>query len=385
MHLIDYTPLKKHAAAPKHLLKLTPRTDEGLRHFYEEPHFRQLLRVERMRTERSKKPFLLLLLNITQLMKECFPKDHPDKLKLSLLPSLREIDIRGWYHRHSTIGIIVTEVTPQENAFADVFMQKMQDHFSRQLHPDWLDKIEISYHLFPETDDALISGKTFNTRLYPDMTRRGPGRNMALAAKRIMDMLGSIFALLLFAPLFLLIAAAIKMTSPGPVFFRQQRVGFNGKPFAMMKFRSMENGCSASDHQNYVKKYICEQQNAATQPGVFKLTHDARITPIGRFLRQTSLDELPQFFNVLKGDMSLVGPRPPIPYECELYDIWHRRRLFSCMPGITGLWQVSGRSRTTFDDMVRLDLKYVREWSLWLDLKILFRTPKAVFNGNGAL
>ena len=121
------------------------------------------------------------------------------------------------------------------------------------------------------------------------------------------------------------------------------------------------------------------------EPGVFKLTQDSRITPIGRFLRKTSLDELPQFINVLRGQMSLVGPRPPLPYECELYNIWHRRRLLSCKPGITGLWQVMGRSRTTFDDMVRLDLKYIRNWSLGLDIKILLMTPKAVVSGSGAL
>jgi lipopolysaccharide/colanic/teichoic acid biosynthesis glycosyltransferase len=131
-------------------------------------------------------------------------------------------------------------------------------------------------------------------------------------------------------------------------------------------------------------KYIGEQQNSAVEPGVFKLKDDLRITPVGRWLRKTSLDELPQLINVLKGDMSLVGPRPPIPYECDLYDIWHRRRLLSCKPGITGLWQVVGRSRTTFDDMVRLDLKYINEWSLGLDLKILLKTPGAVFGGDGA-
>ena len=135
----------------------------------------------------------------------------------------------------------------------------------------------------------------------------------------------------------------------------------------------------------YIKKYINDQKNCATEPGVFKLTNDSRITKVGSFIRKTSLDELPQFINVLKGDMSLVGPRPPIPYECELYDIWHRRRLLSCKPGITGLWQVTGRSRTTFDEMVRLDLKYIREWSLLLDLKILLMTPKAVIGGNGAM
>ncbi len=124
--------------------------------------------------------------------------------------------------------------------------------------------------------------------------------------------------------------------------------------------------------------------SALPQNGVYKLTNDSRITPVGRFLRKTSLDEFPQFFNVLKGDMSLVGPRPPIPYECEKYDVWHKRRILEVKPGITGLWQVKGRSSTTFDDMVRLDLNYVTHWSLLLDLKILFQTPFAVLKGKGA-
>jgi lipopolysaccharide/colanic/teichoic acid biosynthesis glycosyltransferase len=118
--------------------------------------------------------------------------------------------------------------------------------------------------------------------------------------------------------------------------------------------------------------------------GVYKLTKDSRITPVGAFLRKTSMDELPQFLNVLKGEMSLVGPRPPIPYEVEAYDIWHRRRLLEAKPGITGLWQVCGRSRVNFDDMVRLDLQYARTWSLWMDIKILLRTPGAVLLGAGA-
>ena len=138
-------------------------------------------------------------------------------------------------------------------------------------------------------------------------------------------------------------------------------------------------------HKEYITRFINQQNTAAVEPGIFKLTNDSRITTVGHFIRKTSLDELPQFINVLKGDMSLVGPRPPIPYECDLYDIWHRRRLLAARPGITGLWQVMGRSRTTFDEMVRLDLKYLREWYLLLDLKILLMTPKAVISGSGAV
>jgi lipopolysaccharide/colanic/teichoic acid biosynthesis glycosyltransferase len=146
----------------------------------------------------------------------------------------------------------------------------------------------------------------------------------------------------------------------------------------------------ASQHKEYVRQLIAGQ--AAKQPtnghgngeGIFKLTNDPRITPVGSFLRRTSLDELPQLFNVLRGEMSLVGPRPPLPYEVEAYAPWHRRRLLEAKPGITGLWQVNGRSRVGFDDMVRLDLRYARNWSPGLDLKILLQTPRAVFGGTGA-
>ncbi len=353
--------------------------------FFNETHFRHMLRVERMRTERSKKPFLLLLIDISSLMAKNQRQSVVSDIKTALLPSLREIDIRGWYHHHSTIGIIFTDISSEEGAFIDLIMHKIYDRFCEKLDQSWMKKIKISFHLFPETSSQSFNDEKFNVNLYPDMNGKNIGRIFSLAVKRAIDLIGSAFALLLFAPVFLAISAAIKATSPGPVFFRQERVGLNGKKFFMLKFRSMKTDCDSEEHQKYIAKYICEQQNSAVEPGVFKLTNDSRITPVGAFLRQTSLDELPQLINVLTGEMSLVGPRPPIPYECDLYDIWHRRRLVSCKPGITGLWQVTGRSRTTFDEMVRLDLKYIRDWSLFLDIKILFMTPKAVLSGSGAM
>jgi lipopolysaccharide/colanic/teichoic acid biosynthesis glycosyltransferase len=187
---------------------------------------------------------------------------------------------------------------------------------------------------------------------------------------------------------FFVIAAAIKLTSRGPVLFRQQRIGEHGTAFTFLKFRSMYVNNDASQHKEYVRKLIAGQ--AAKQPtdgegeGIFKLTNDPRITAVGNFLRRTSLDELPQFINVLRGEMSLVGPRPPVPYEVEAYATWHRRRVLEAKPGITGLWQVQGRSRVGFDDMVRLDLHYARNCSPLLDLKILLQTPKAVIAGSGA-
>jgi lipopolysaccharide/colanic/teichoic acid biosynthesis glycosyltransferase len=188
------------------------------------------------------------------------------------------------------------------------------------------------------------------------------------------------------SPLYLLVALLVKLSSKGPVFFKQERLGQFGKPFTFLKFRSMYANNDRKIHQEFIKRVIKGEHDGKAEGGsesVYKMTNDPRITRIGRFLRRTSLDELPQFINVLRGEMSLVGPRPPIAYECEVYDIWHRRRVLEVRPGITGLWQVKGRSRVRFDDMVRLDLQYARTWSLWLDIWILWRTPGALF-GNDA-
>ncbi len=154
----------------------------------------------------------------------------------------------------------------------------------------------------------------------------------------------------------------------------------------MLKFRTMEWGADQRLHHEFVSWFI-KAGDQAHSPGnneLFKLTNDQRITPVGRMLRKTSLDELPQLWNVVRGDMSLVGPRPPLPYELAQYKPWHRRRVLEAKPGITGLWQVAGRSRTTFDEMVRLDLRYARRCSLWTDIKILLATPAAVISGKGA-
>jgi exopolysaccharide biosynthesis polyprenyl glycosylphosphotransferase len=215
-------------------------------------------------------------------------------------------------------------------------------------------------------------------------------RNEAVSArdivKRTVDILGSATLLLFLSPVFLFLATLIKMKSPGPVFFRQTRIGQNAKPFTMLKFRSMRVNADTAVHQAYVTQFI-KSAVAVAEAGadrVFKIAADARVTPLGHILRKTSLDELPQLWNVLRGDMSLVGPRPPLPYEVEQYQPWHHRRVLEAKPGITGLWQVTGRSRTTFDEMVRLDLRYAKTRSLWTDIKILLATPRAVIDGKGA-
>jgi len=251
-----------------------------------------------------------------------------------------------------------------------------------------VDQIHISFHFFPEDWDKSSAGRLSDEKLYPDLFERNKARKYRHMVKRAMDIVGSIAALILFSPLFAFIALAIKLTSKGPVLFKQPRIGQYGTIFTFLKFRSMMPANDPGIHRDYVKRFIAGKVDSTgsgqRQNIVYKIQDDPRITRVGKFLRKTSLDELPQFINVLKGDMSLVGPRPPIPYELEVYHLWHRRRVLEVKPGITGLWQVNGRSRTKFDEMVRMDLRYARMWSPWLDLVILLQTPHAVLSGDGA-
>ncbi len=193
--------------------------------------------------------------------------------------------------------------------------------------------------------------------------------------KRMMDVAGSTVLLLLLSPLFAMVALAVRVTSRGPIIFRQQRAGMGGAPFTFYKFRTMFDGADA-------QKEALRAQNEVSGP-VFKMKRDPRITPIGRILRRTSLDELPQLFNVLKGDMSLVGPRPPTLDEVPKYASWHRQRL-DLIGGITGLWQVSGRTEVPFEEWMRMDIRYSRGRSMKLDFAILFKTMWAVVSGRGA-
>jgi exopolysaccharide biosynthesis polyprenyl glycosylphosphotransferase len=207
--------------------------------------------------------------------------------------------------------------------------------------------------------------------------RSTPETSWQMLAKMLIDFFGAIFMLLVAALPMLLVALLIKLTSPGPIFFRQQRSGLNGSPFNIFKFRTMMTNAEQFQHE-------LAAMNEMSGP-VFKVTNDPRITPIGKFLRKYSLDELPQLFNVLRGEMSLVGPRPlPVDEVKRFNDLAHRRRL-SVKPGLTCLWQVSGRNKISdFKEWVRLDLEYIDNWSIWLDIIILFRTIPAVFSGTGA-
>jgi len=199
------------------------------------------------------------------------------------------------------------------------------------------------------------------------------------AWKRGLDIVGALFGLVVLSPFLLLIALIIKIVSPGPVLFKQPRVGYMGRTFKMWKFRTMNIDADPSNHKQYVAKLIngAAQNDRSSETPMMKLDHDPQIIPFGKIFRKTCIDELPQLVNVLRGEMSLVGPRPPLTYEVEEYLQWNYAR-FDAVPGMTGLWQVSGKNRLTFFEMMQLDIRYSKSMSLWLDIKILLKTPLAI-------
>jgi lipopolysaccharide/colanic/teichoic acid biosynthesis glycosyltransferase len=365
-----------------------PQSGLELKEVLAEEVFRKMISLERKRSERTQRPFVLLLMDTGRTQ----PTAKNGRILLDILSALqaatRETDVMGWYETNAAVGVMFTEIVLENNLILSTLLGRISDVLRGRLTTEQFSQIKFSFHLFPEEWDANNPERQSNPTLYPDLQKRDGDNRVGRTLKRGLDILGSFGLLVLLSPVFLVIAAAVKFTSRGPVLFRQQRIGEHGTAFTFLKFRSMYVNNDASQHKEYVRQLIAGQ--AAKQPtngageGVFKLTNDPRITPVGNFLRRSSLDELPQFINVLRGDMSLVGPRPPVPYEVEAYATWHRRRLLEAKPGITGLWQVQGRSRVGFDDMVRLDLRYARQSSAWLDLKILVQTPRAVIAGNGA-
>jgi lipopolysaccharide/colanic/teichoic acid biosynthesis glycosyltransferase len=353
-----------------------------------EDAFVSMLYLERRRAERAQRRFVLMLVDVKGAMKDGQKDRTISKISAALTNATRETDILGWYQQNSLIGVIGTELGEgSPKVVQEQLLSKFRACFEESLGKEKSSDVLVSFHFFPEEFGEGDTDHSANIALYPDLSRKEESRKFALGIKRAMDIVGSALALVCLAPVFAAIALAIKISSKGPVVFRQERLGQFGKSFTVLKFRSMRTDCDPRIHQEYVNQFIAGETNANTVGGakpVFKIQKDPRITPIGKFIRKTSLDELPQFWNVLVGEMSLVGPRPPIAYEFRAYDIWHRRRVLEIKPGITGLWQVEGRSRTRFDDMVRLDLRYASGWSLWLDVKILAQTPGAVFTGDGA-
>jgi len=376
-------------SAPEPPNLLIDAVTAGKRDILNEDTFNRMIAIERKRTERSKQPFLLMLLGVGGQHAPAKNSGSLDGIVSALLSSIRGTDVIGWYKSRTTVGVMFTglEVT-SKNAVLSMILNRVSNAVGDKLTSEQFSQVSISFHFFPDDWGDGSSGRPSNPALYPDLVNSNIERRTVVVIKRAMDIAGSTIMLILCMPLVSIIALAVKATSKGPVFFRQQRVGQYGKQFTFLKFRSMLVNNDHNVHREYITKFIASEANkqpsGAKGKGVFKLTNDTRVTRVGRFLRRTSLDELPQFLNVLRGEMSLVGPRPPIPYELAAYQTWHRRRLLEVKPGITGLWQVTGRSRVNFDEMVRLDLRYATSWSPWLDFAILMRTPFAVIKGEGA-
>jgi lipopolysaccharide/colanic/teichoic acid biosynthesis glycosyltransferase len=361
----------------------TPPSDRGV---LGESDFRRIISLERRRTERSERPFLLMLLDFGGRV----PADNHFQSLCQVLKGLalstRDTDTKGWYRQNSIVGAVFTDLDNESrNGVLGNMLARVVGSLRECLTFEQLNQVSISLHLFPEKWEQ--DGQRFpgNPILYPDLVEEAKSNKLFCAMKRLLDIVGSIAALILFSPLFAVIGLLVKVSSKGPVLFQQERLGQFGETFNFLKFRSMYEDNDVKIHREFIKHVIKGDHNDTMQGGdnpVYKMTNDPRVTRIGRFLRRTSLDELPQFLNVLKGDMSLVGPRPPLAYEYLDYELWHRRRVIEAKPGLTGMWQVNGRSRIGFNDMVRLDLRYVRTCSLWLDIQILLQTPKAVLLGN---
>lgn len=352
---------------------------------FNEEVFQRVLRHERRRAERSRRPFVLMLVDTIGRQDSDRRVLHQAVAVLS--SNTRESDLIGWYEQSVTLGVIFTELEDVKTKAAASILNKVKTAIQDGLGDAGAARIVISVHVFPEDLDRK-SGTVADAKLYPELQSRLTSKQVLLAIKRAIDIVGSSLLLILTFPFLAVIAVIIKLTSKGPVLFAQERLGQSGSRFKCLKFRTMYVNSDPKIHREYVQQFIAgnarTSQEGNSQNSLYKLTRDPRITPFGRFLRKTSLDEFPQFWNVLRGEMSLVGPRPPVPYEFEVYEIWHRRRVLEVKPGVTGLWQISGRNRIRFDEMVRLDLRYAQKWSLWLDLKILIATPWAVLNGDCA-
>jgi lipopolysaccharide/colanic/teichoic acid biosynthesis glycosyltransferase len=354
-------------------------TDSPTRpHALGEALFRSVLVRERKGADRSNGPFLLFLVSSPDASR------WPAVIE-ALTAAKRETDMLGWFAHQQVLGVIYPDFAYLDTRRARSIERRVRQELAKRIPAGALASISIEPHAHP---GLPTEGHEEFKPVDPLLARIRPTHQPAatVGLKRALDVVGSVALLILCSPLLATIAALVKVSSKGPVFFRQERVGEGEKPFTMLKFRTMYTGVDQGSHQEFVTRFI-KSSGAVNEPvkdAPFKIANDPRVTPLGRFLRKTSLDELPQFWNVVRGEMALVGPRPPLAYEVQQYQPWHTRRILEAKPGITGLWQVKGRSRTTFDDMVRLDIRYARTCSIWTDIKILLATPAAVITGKGA-
>ena len=323
--------------------------------------FHAALKSERFRSDRIKKEFSLIMFNIKDINEALFTA----KSLVNLIKSkTREYDKIGWYDNNH-IGLLLSE-TSNDKA------KKVINKIFFAIEPaDFIP--DICIFSYPSQNNENSDNLKSNNNIDINLTI-ADGYVIPIW-KRAFDIVFSLIALIALSPLLLLSAILIKIVSPGPIFFKQDRVGQSGKVFNMLKLRTMKINTNDSVHREYFKRLInCESK---TDLPMIKLEDDNRIILFGKIIRKTCIDELPQFINVLIGDMSIVGPRPCIPYEVEEFLLWHKRR-FDIVPGITGLWQVSGKNKTTFKEMIRLDIEYAVKRSFLLDLKIILKTPGVI-------
>ncbi|GBC63774.1 sugar transferase [Desulfonema ishimotonii] len=360
-----------------------------------EEEFRRILACERARVDRGGQMFSLVIFDIGNAAASRMLSRHLQRLLVSRLRSGDEI---GWIDaRH--IGAILPNAAP-DGAWR--FAITIRETISPICSPPRCYVYAYPNEYRDKDDGNITRPKDRFPEALPDTSGTGsdapdqfisplhsdpiPMRNCAKLPvhllsgcrlplwKRWTDIGGALLGLVISSPMLLLVSLMIRTVSSGPVLFRQERIGYGGTPFTLLKFRTMKSDADILAHRQHLSRLIKE---GAEKP-MTKLDDDARIIPFGRILRKLCIDELPQLINVLRGEMSLVGPRPPIPYEVDEYLKWHNGRL-DVVPGMTGLWQVSGKNRLTFKEMVRLDIRYARCRSFWLDLKILLMTPVAIF------
>jgi len=395
-----------------------PRSNSIDKNFYSRDQFKQRLLLEKRRAERINSKSTIIVLNTEKYLHHNGSKNNQNSLAELVCKKIRVTDSACLYQNktflillpdtdnsgaHLVCDRLINNLNSFDNhhskfTFEDLSIEtlsypanKTQSQTANSI-PDYtmtrermMDNLNLSINTY---NGHTIAINVIDTFFWDQQVISNFLLHIKKTIKRMIDISGALTGLLLLFPLIFLIAILIKLTSTGPILFKQTRVGYRGKPFTFLKFRSMYINSKNKVHEDYVKQLIQGKNksinNGSNEKPLYKIKDDERITPIGKIIRKTSLDELPQFLNVLKGDMSLVGPRPPINYEVKAYQHWHYRRILEVKPGITGLWQVSGRNRTTFDEMVRLDIQYAQNWNLLLDLKILIKTIKTIFVADGS-
>jgi lipopolysaccharide/colanic/teichoic acid biosynthesis glycosyltransferase len=352
------------------------------RHIESQEQFLRRIAFEWRRAERSGKPAMLVLLRGLDRLNA-----KPTRFIEKLSSVCRETDICGWFESECALGILCLELG---KSGIDEAQQAIVTKIAACVELTGVPQanaIRITAHVLPpyaRPGEIDSQNEELADAVWSEVCAPHP---LSFAIQRMCDLCLSLALLMIFSPVLLTVAFCIRISSKGPAFYRQIRIGQNGRPFCIFKFRTMESGNDDSLHQDYARRFIrghAEQHVDENGRAIFKLTNDSRITPLGQWLRRSSLDELPQLWNVLKGEMSLAGPRPPLAYEVECYDLWHRRRVYELKPGLTGRWQVRGRSRCSFDEMVRMDLEHGKPHFLSLYFRTLLETPRAVIFGHGA-